>query len=739
MAIVSKAVFDKQAKGAQEGTVLPLADYGSSHAALAPLAEGGALFLVTVRPPDERLWLIGVLEAPEADGDGWHAAANVVPIADLSGIKVKLEFANGNKLKAAKGALGMSLQTPRVLADGDVTRIRALCGAAPAKPAAKAAKVKPAKLVKAAAAPATGGAAVADAFDSGSGSAALIAALAWWTETRSPAVADLVDAISARVSATPVAGDKAFAKLARAKDPLDLGALLPAVPTLPVSFLPTAAELLSEFPIDPRIASAVARWALDPLATSTSAYSFWTTTFDLVVQARDVRVVPVLQKRLKRPQEESKFWPRFYAAIERLIAKLKTEQPSTVAPPAALTKRIAKLSPIAPGGAVPVAAVERAPTLTGPLLAQALAHLAAGRTVAAIDAMLARWRETRVPELADLVDRATRLLPTYDLPLPAPDGDFETAWLETFERDPMAAMPQLLQQINTGGAKLAERRLVELGNLPDDPRISLRLAELVTVWGVSAERTQYWKSLLEQLARIKDVRTCEPMRVAFMNFTNTYFDHHRQAKRILAPFVTAPPTIAPLSADDRELAGKISKALAAAEAKSVERGLVRAIAAAWDEDASRQVYADWLIERGHPRGELLLLSCKRDRTRAEEQRRAELQNSPFVFGPLQDLAAIDDAVCTRGIPHRLVVHWGACTLNWRAVAVHPLAALVETIDVAEVQRPPTVDDLNSLLEAATRLRAIERIRQDPEQTLWAVADGAKHGFRRERGNLARVD
>ncbi len=750
MAIVSKARFEKQAKGASEGTVLELAAYASTHAALAPLAEGGALFLVTVRP-DDRLWLIGVLEAPKQNDDGWHAAKNVVPITNLDGIKSSLVFASGKGLKAAKGALGMSLQTPRALADGDVASIRAMYDGTAGAPAKNSAKPTTPKMPKTPAtatgsepkkpktpATATGSDAVRDALDSGSGAAALTAALAWWTETRSPALADLVDDISQRVSAAPVADDNVFAKVARAKDPLDLGALLPAVPQLSVSFLPTAAELLAEFPVDPRVASAVATWALDPLATSSSAYPFWTKMLDVVVRARDVRVVPVLQKRLKRPKEASQFWPKFYAALERVIAKLDAEQPAPVVPPAALAKRIAKLSPIGPGGAVTIAATVSAPKLTGSLLAQAHAHVTAGRIGAAIDAMLARWRETRVPELADLVDRATRLLPTYDLPFVVHANDFETPWRAAFERDPMAAMPQLLQHINLGGPKLAERRLVELGNLPDDPRIALRFAELCTVWGVSAERTQYWKSLLQQLARIGDVRTCEPLRVAFADFTNTYFDHHRQAKRIIAPYVTSPPVIAPLAAADRGLVEQLAVAIAAAEAESIERGLVASIGAAWDDDAPRLVYSDWLLEREHPRGELIMLECKRDRTPAEDVRLGQLRELPFIYGALGDLAEIPIASRIRGLPRRLEVKWGAGTLNWRAVAAHPLTALIDTIDVGEVQRPPTVEDLNALLGAATRLRAIERIEQDRDKKLWAVADGASPGFRRARGNLVRV-
>ena len=62
-ALVSKGEFEKQYPRAKEGDVLPLAAYTSENKALEPLARGGDLYLVTVRP-GEVLWLMAVLRAP---------------------------------------------------------------------------------------------------------------------------------------------------------------------------------------------------------------------------------------------------------------------------------------------------------------------------------------------------------------------------------------------------------------------------------------------------------------------------------------------------------------------------------------------------------------------------------------------------------------------------------------------------------------------------------------------------
>jgi hypothetical protein len=130
MAIISKAVFERTARTARVGDVLPMRRYESTHRALEPLASGGDLYLVTVRPPSESLWLVAVLRAPRREGEGWEAAANTAPIADIGGLRERLRFASGRGLTAAPGALGMALQTPRPLTPEDVALLDAAAGGA---------------------------------------------------------------------------------------------------------------------------------------------------------------------------------------------------------------------------------------------------------------------------------------------------------------------------------------------------------------------------------------------------------------------------------------------------------------------------------------------------------------------------------------------------------------------------------------------------------------------------------
>lgn len=130
LAIISKAVFEKEAAGRAPGDVLPIDRYRSNSRNLEPLSDGGRLFLVTVRPPSESLWLVAVLDRLDVDDEGWHGRANRLPITDITALIPRLRFESGKGIQAAKGALGMSLQTPRALSSADVDLLLQATGGA---------------------------------------------------------------------------------------------------------------------------------------------------------------------------------------------------------------------------------------------------------------------------------------------------------------------------------------------------------------------------------------------------------------------------------------------------------------------------------------------------------------------------------------------------------------------------------------------------------------------------------
>lgn len=123
MAIVSKAVFEKEMRDARVGARYETTLYRSAQKKLDELAGGGTLWLVTVRPGDE-LWLVGALRNPKKTSDGW-AARNEIAICDLSLLRNEL-FASGARLPSEPGKLGMALQTPRSLSSADVALLESI-------------------------------------------------------------------------------------------------------------------------------------------------------------------------------------------------------------------------------------------------------------------------------------------------------------------------------------------------------------------------------------------------------------------------------------------------------------------------------------------------------------------------------------------------------------------------------------------------------------------------------------
>jgi len=129
LAIVSKAIFERDARGVGLGDVWPVDRYNSTNKQLAALAGGGRIFLVTVRPPDEALWFLGVVDQPAHDGSAWIAATpNALPVTDISGLRKTIKFESGKGMSQDKGTLGMSLQTPRTLTEDDVAQILGAVG-----------------------------------------------------------------------------------------------------------------------------------------------------------------------------------------------------------------------------------------------------------------------------------------------------------------------------------------------------------------------------------------------------------------------------------------------------------------------------------------------------------------------------------------------------------------------------------------------------------------------------------
>src|SRR5688572_11671410 len=90
----------------------------------------------------------------------------------------------------------------------------------------------------------------------------------------------------------------------------------------------------------------------------------------------------------------------------------------------------------------------------------------------------------------------------------------------------------------------------------------------------------------------------------------------------------------------------------------MEAKLLDAIWADPDDDGPRLVYADWLMERGHPHGELIALQCERARRGGRvTEREVELEGqvADSLLGKVGEY--LDQVRFRRGFPHAArVIH-----------------------------------------------------------------------------------
>ena len=538
------------------------------------------------------------------------------------------------------------------------------------------------------------------AISAGDPPAALLAALAWWREQRAPEVADLIDVLSTKVYAKGAMLQASWTALGCTKDSRVVVSLLAGLPFVQKSFTSRAAELLVGFPEDPRIAGRAGDLVMDPTDAASAHLPLHRKLVAYAARIRDTRQLAVFDARLrKRKPDASTFWVELYKAVAAAVETLRG-----VAPVRIDRKRVARLTAKAealaqariylgdfgvaadprPPGAAPARITsapppdEVVPVLAGSPLERALAHLVAGRVAPAIAAMVERWRDLRAPALADVIDRASRMLPSFDRPLSDP-GD--PAWYELYQREPDAAMPQLLLNLHSETIKQAELRIDALAKLPDDPRIALRLAQLTAGLLVSLEPSPYWISLFSLLARHADPRLVAPLaaHVAWVNPA-------KQAQKYLGDYLasTKPPVVSKV---DAALIAKLDAAVAKLEpAHAAEAKLLDAIAADFEDDAPRLVYADWLQERAHPRGELLALAIKAKRSAAEAKRLKELERLPNIYGAFGEGVTRFDKP-ERGLFDVVAVPRNARVLQWRALASAPLARVVRTLMIDEPALP----------------------------------------------------
>jgi len=331
--------------------------------------------------------------------------------------------------------------------------------------------------------------------------------------------------------------------------------------------------------------------------------------------------------------------------------------------------------------------------------------VAKGQRGPALERLLPLWRESRSRALAELIEKLS------DEDLAAP-----------------------VHATRSTGAHLAALR--ELVSRGADPRIA-------TVFVGQLEKPRYtaqsgkptWRLVFEQLggehADPRTVARLEPLIASYrFVFGATVMAEWMigQMTRLRASLRERFPGVDPL-AGDPVLARLLGPPAPAKEEKKAKKALTeedfaRDIAADPTADGPRLVFADWLLERGDPRGDFMTLQFRRHRGEAlspeDEKREAALvaKHAALWLGPL--------ATCTDG--------WrfergclATCKLKGNKfdaqVVGHPLWATVHELSVG--RRGKTSDRTPRDILMAPVLRRLRRLRDVTAVAMKAVVTASE--------------
>lgn len=241
-----------------------------------------------------------------------------------------------------------------------------------------------------------------------------------------------------------------------------------------------------------------------------------------------------------------------------------------------------------------------------------------------LPALLELWRQTRAPEVSELVDRLSIVgKPPY--PKSASAAVKEPRWLSAAKLRRIDDLPALLASLHDGHSTDVAQRVEALDGWPDDPRIASACARLFEQPAhLNLSTMPLWTLLAERVVRHADPRTkarLDAVAALGVGWTSLFRPHARG------------PIAALLDRTRQQLERAIAssqwRALTSLERERVSKSAPRAdaataLAAVYEapEDVSRRlVYADMLSEAADPRGEFISLQCL-DAPTATQRRRA---------------------------------------------------------------------------------------------------------------------
>lgn len=276
---------------------------------------------------------------------------------------------------------------------------------------------------------------------------------------------------------------------------------------------------------------------------------------------------------------------------------------------------------------------------------------------AALAELLDAWRVSRAVRLAEVIDRVSERIAAERGPI---EGKTVTArsaaWLAIAKEQDPADLARLLVTPWPGKWQDWVPLVDALNAYPADPRFALPFARLVEATPFDSWKSMgLYHSFLRLVTTAGDVRALPILEADLAKEKHRYWNQRVKHAVVAAVTNLRAATPAVFSADDEARLAAIEARFATAtqtkkSATKNEAEFLAAIRANPDDDAARAVYADFLIEQGDPRGELISLQLNPSPNAAAQKRIAALcrKHEKAWSGALDKLTAKGSRRFTRG-------------------------------------------------------------------------------------------
>jgi uncharacterized protein (TIGR02996 family) len=302
-------------------------------------------------------------------------------------------------------------------------------------------------------------------------------------------------------------------------------------------------------------------------------------------------------------------------------------------------------------------------------LQRAHVALARGAHLDAFEPLLFAWQETRVVELAAVIEPLAA-----DLWPPPPLARAVVGFGRALEKPSTTPkLVQLLARLGRVSPTVALQGVEALGGFPDDPRTTtalLRLLGHMPAPGAEGHLPPLRAVTLARLVALRDRRAVEPLLQDGLPDAGAAADELSRACAALPAFAPA----------DASAANALIPMVGARSDR-----LLESVLSSPGDLSLRAVYGDWLLERGDPRGELIALQlCERLDAQGEARVAALLRKHAGAWvGAIAHAVRRESMVFRHGFLTRCIARKSMLsTEKWEAVVAEPLWATVEELSIS---------------------------------------------------------